>query len=109
VGERVVIVSPVEDEPSSELLDRTQVVIARLSGDPLVSQIGKESQHPTWRQVADELESAPGNDPPHSAHDQLDLGLGVPLVAEVPLEIGHVVSQWSLAVLLVRIANTGPS
>jgi len=85
-GDRIVVASFRADEPPAELLDRLELVVARLLTLPVRTELTKKGLNIVRIDVGNRVESAVGNDSIQPGKRFMDLFLGDIPIAQVVLE-----------------------
>src|SRR4051812_30684428 len=83
-------------------------MVACLDGSPGLAELREEGFDLTRGNILDTLEPALVDDLPNPARDELDLVLRIPLVAQVPLEVGKVFREGAASMLSVGVTYPGP-
>jgi hypothetical protein len=80
-------------QPPGELLDRFQIVVIRLGAPPVTAKLAQELQHPTGRNVADQLPLTVVDDLLGLAHRRMHLLRREAFVPQVLSELSQMLGQ----------------
>jgi hypothetical protein len=105
VGQWIISGAPIFDQPTAELLNCPQVVVAGLGALSPRSQICKERLNPAGRQIPDEGCVATVDNSPSSRRDQLDLLRTDLFGFQMTLEIRQMISDRAFSMLVKSIPN----
>ena len=103
VDEWIVVISPVTDQPSTELLDCPEVVVARLSTETFVTTGAQIPLYLAGRDVGDRFPFASSGDLSHPCGDLENMLGTVPLVFQVLFKLVDVLCERPFKMFLERI------